>query len=311
MIERTTLSLTDRRRLMISGISLILALLLVWEFAASHNGRPLKPIRPAETAELLPISNEAAFVTFSELNADPAAYQNQFIRVSGRFNPLIPPACQPYNGPRIYWSLLSEDLQLDGIGFEAILREVPADTILTVQGIWRQYEGPYGCGKQPPTNVAWYLELIQIIEPNPLFGADAIALNTILGNPTPVEEGESTPTAVVIEPTATEGLETPLAVTATPTPTPSLLTTATGTVTATPTLFGTPTATTTPGTATATLTPTATPTLGTVVPGTPTETVTPTPTLNSVPPTPNPDPYQGTTPVPTLPGATPLPTSYP
>lgn len=305
MIEPTDTQSAHRTRLIISGVCLFMAVLLVVLFLANNSNRPLQPVRTLATAELVLISSEANFVTFPELDANPTAYLNQFIRVSGTYNPLRPPTCQPYNGPSIHWSLISEGLQLDATGYEAILREVPPNTILTVEGIWRRYHGPYGCGKEPPANDAWHLEVMQIIQPNPLFGADAIALDTILGpGPLPTEAGLPTPTATVVV------VET--AVLISPTPTPTFLFTPTATpttlllVTETPTTaVGTPNITTTPITPTPTLTPTPL----TITPGatripTQTPTITPTPTLGSVPPTVVPDPYQGPTPVPPAPTAT-------
>lgn len=310
MIEPTNTPTTDRTRLMISAVCLFIAVLLVLFFLLGPRTRPLKPLRTSETADPLPISSEANFVTFTDLNGSPVDYLNQFIRVSGSFNPLPLPECLPHSGPDIRWSLIADELQLDAIGFETIVREVPPGTVLTVQGIWRRYHGPFGCGKQPPPNDAWYLEVTQIIEPNPLFGADTVALDTILGpSPTPNNGEPPSPTAVnaqpTDEPTATPTAVTPPTTTATliftPTPTTILL------ATETPTLIGTPSPSPTAasGTLTATPTPTLTPTpTVTTAPGTPgtptlTPTVTQTPTAAPVPPTlvvATPDPYQGPTP---------------
>jgi hypothetical protein len=304
MVEPTPMQSSDRNRLIITGACLFLALLLVLAFLLAHRQRPLKPLRPSQTAELLLVSNEVNLVTFSELNAAPEAYLNRFIRVSGSYTPQPPPTCLPHNGPDIRWALINGELQLDAVGFETILRELTPGTTLTVVGIWRRYQGPYGCGKQPPTNDAWYLEVTQILEPNPLYGAGAVALNTSLG-PTPTPVGpEPTLTPVTQQPTATLEPSGTAAVTPTlftPTPTTAALATQTtttgGTLTATPTL-GTPATT---GTPTITLTPSSP---GTAA-ATPTVTLTPTP--GAVPPTATlttPDPYQGPT--------TPLPTSsYP
>jgi hypothetical protein len=302
MVELTEAQSADRTRLIITGVCLFLAVLLVLFFLLSHRQRPLKPLRTDEAAGLLLISDEVNLVTFLELNTAPEAYLNRFIRVSGSYTPQPPLTCLPHNGPDIRWALINDELQLDAIGFEKILREVPPGTILTVVGIWRHYQGPYGCGKQPPVNDAWYLEVTQILEPNPLYGAGSIALNTILGpSRTPVGP-EPTPTAVTEQPTAT--LEPGTTAVASPTltfattPTTAALTTQTATAVA-----GTFTATPAFGTPTPSGTPTMTPSLPPGTPGT-TPTVTQTPTSGAVPPTtaPTSDPYQGpATPVPTSP----------
>jgi hypothetical protein len=41
---------------------------------------------------------------------------------------------------------------------------------MTVEGYWRLYEGPLGCGKNAPRAAIWYLEVLRIVEPNPLPG---------------------------------------------------------------------------------------------------------------------------------------------
>ena len=308
MIEPTNISSADRTRLIITGVCLFMTVLLI-SLALIDKGRPLKPVRTPATAVILPVNNQATFVTFPELNADPTAYLHQLIRVSGSYNPLPPLTCLPHNGPRIRWSLISDELQLDAIGFETILQEVSPGTILTVEGIWQRYHGPYGCGKQPPTNDAWYLEVLQIIEPNPLFSADIVALDTILGpSRTPVGDQPLPPTAVVEPNTPTIApTETPLAPTLLP-PTLAFTPTATTIVAATPTpttaVIGTPNSTPAPGTATATPTPTMTPSPTPTILPTLTITVTATPTIEPGLPTlvvPTPDPYQGVTVTPAYP----------
>jgi hypothetical protein len=272
------------------GVGLIILLLLLFWLLRDER-RQLKPLRTESNADLVLVSDSAQFVAFPDLNAAPEAYLNQVIRVSGNYAPQQPPTCLPYSGPTIQWALISEGLQLDAKGFEAILHRVPEGTILTVDGVWRRYHGPFGCGKEPPDNDAWYLEVTQIIEPNPLFGGENAGLNTILGpgrTPTPqiVSAGEETgPTATAdpaITPTAT--LATIGQSTSTPTTTPIV----------TPTTTGTATPTSVPGTPTLTRTPTITPTPTTTGTVTTTPTITPTPQPGVIPPTlPPPDPYTG------------------
>ena len=300
--EPTDTPHANRTRFIISGICLFLAVLLILLFLLGNGRRPLKPIRLSPAAALL-VSNEASFITFPDLNADPTAYLDQFIRVSGQYTPQLPPTCLPHNGPDIRWALINNELQLDAVGFETILRELPAGTILTVEGIWRRYHGPFGCGKQPLANDVWYLEVVQILEPNPLFGGDTVALDTILGpsRVPPVGE-EPTPTAVPGQPTTTAAASTAIiAATETPTfiftPTPTLIFLATES--ATTAVINSPTTTPTPGTPTPSLTLTIT--TSPTITGTPTmtPTITQTPTPGLIPPTipvATPNPYQGPSP---------------
>ena len=116
------------------------------------------------------MSGQAQLVTFSELQADPESFQNRLVRVSGSLLKLPPPGCLPYSGPGIEWALIAEELRLDAIGFERVISLLTNGLPMTVDGFFRLYEGPLGCGKGAPDGSAWYLEVIQIVQPNPLVG---------------------------------------------------------------------------------------------------------------------------------------------
>ena len=104
-------------------------------------------------------------LTFAELNADPDAYRDRRIQVAGDFASVPPPTCTPHAGPSIRWSLVAEELQLNAVGFENVLRLLAEGTPMTVTGIWRLYSGPAGCGKAPPDANVWFLSLIHLSEP--------------------------------------------------------------------------------------------------------------------------------------------------
>ncbi len=264
------------------GIILLMLLAFIILLAAQVN-RPttseLKPYRPTPTRHDLLLDNQPILVTFDQLNADPENFLNQRIRVTGDFQLLTPPTCRLYNGPALRWSLIASDLQLDALGYEPIARLIPAGVSLTVEGAWRLYEGPLGCGKAPPTGRAWYLDVTRILQPNPLPLTDGSLFNgsiaTPLALPTgapgqqPVDSG-STPI-----PTSTN------AITATPTPTMTPTDSGTAAATPSPTITTTPAPGTTLPTATVrtTSTPTATPTTT----GTPGPSPTPAPTLPVLP----------------------------
>lgn len=209
-------------------------------------------------------------VSFEELDVDPRAYQNQLVRVTGALLQVPSLPCSPVNGPVPQWALVDEELQLNGRGFEQVLHLVPVGTELTVDGFWRRYRGPVGCGKEPPVDTIWYLEAVRLVQPNPIPGLEGLLAT---GSP-----------RVTIEPVAT----LPAEGTATGTATPSGTPTATATITGTPTLM------------TMTPSPTAT------VEGTPTEAVTATPSLTPGPGetlTSTPTPSQTPTPTATTAGA--------
>lgn len=249
-------------------------------------------------------------VTFLELQAAPYSYRDRFIRVSGLYAVLPVQDCFPSSGPPTNWALISQDLRLDGTGFSAIARRIPQGATLTVDGIFRLYEGPAGCGKRPVAGNVWFLEALQIIQPNPLVLVDGVVADASLYLPsTAVRPGQTGAGAnaggnsTAVPPAG--GYPPPLA-------TVSGTIIATGTVLAIPTASTTATATGTPaaGTATLTTTPTATATNGA---GGPAATATPTMT-STAPATALPSPTP-TTPggggYPGPPTVTPEPTSTP
>ncbi|MBK6712516.1 MAG: hypothetical protein IPG51_19630 [Chloroflexi bacterium] len=254
-----------------------------------RSSRGLKPFRPSPTPGELALDGQAAVVTFTDLNDSPDTYRNQRIRVTGSYLKLTPPTCQPTNGPVFQWSLVAEDLQLNATGFEALLRFMPDGTIIVVEGIWRQYAGPIGCGKEPPDGQVWYLAVERIVSPNPLPNFRATPQATAVPGTDAGQSSTPFPGSPLSTPTPTQP-----AVTFTPigTPTPTVMGTAV--LPGTP-IFGTP----------GTVTPTAGP--GTVYPSI-TPRISPTPT--NFPPgfiSPTPTSPSGAAPTPTLPGGATLP----
>jgi hypothetical protein len=191
------------------------------------------------------------------------------------------PDCNPYRGPAFIWSLadLATDLvgrlRVDARGLEDVIYLVPEGTPVTVEGFWRLYQGPLGCGKNAPRAAVWYLEVLRIVAPNPFPGV--------------LEGPRVTPTAAGPEIEVTP-LTTP---TLTPTPSPSPDPRLTPSVT--------PLATVTPS-ATASLeplqTPSGTPTLAVTAGATVTATTTPTPTVEAAPGEPTATPESGYPPPP-------------
>ena len=294
--------------LAIAGLALLAMCVLGAVVLLVQPERALRPFRPdPESVELI-IDGDPTLVTFVELSENATDFQDQRIRVTGFYLPVQTPDCTVYNGPLIHWALVSEGLQLNAKGFERPLSIISQGTTLTVEGIWRLYNGPAGCGKEPGTKNVWYLQVERIIRPNPLVAGTVDPQVLLL-------DGVVTPVFPTPAPTRTPrqpASETPLPG-ITPSPTPTFL----GTVTAvtplpvstlTPTATASSTQTGTPvfgGTGTPTITPiggtaSATPT-GTITLGTPTAT----PTLSSPVTVPAFTPYPGFTPPP--PPATPTP----
>ncbi|GAB4271455.1 MAG: hypothetical protein Kow0080_16890 [Candidatus Promineifilaceae bacterium] len=290
---------------------ILLALLMVW---LSPNQPPGPTTIPAAQ-----LNDQPLLVTFSELNANPQNFQNQRIRVNGSLNKLPPPSCLPFMGPIIRWALASDNLQMNALGYETLIRLAPAGLPMTVEGIWRLYDGPAGCeGEAEEGASVWYLEVERIVQPNPFPPGTAVphAGTPVLSpaNATTTLPAPTTPGIFPAESTSTPFLSQTATATSTAMPTISVGVTA---VTVTPS--ETPLSTVTP--VTAVTTPTRTPTPeATLLPGqpSPTPTSTPTPSFGSSPPqptptgagfitsTPNPGPgYPGMPPTPTVPGGYP------
>lgn len=174
-------------------ISALAAVLLLFGLATlawtinSRGEHPIYPILPTYTPLAVTVDYQPVLVGFAELNADPAAFLGQRIQVSGAYTPVEPPECVNYSGPPVRWSLVAEELQLNAMGFENLLRLVDEGLEMTVTGIWSAYHGPVGCGKEPPDGTIWYLMVDRIVEPNPLLGAVAPALTVIPGEPLPTQ----------------------------------------------------------------------------------------------------------------------------
>ncbi|MCL4871217.1 MAG: hypothetical protein KJ063_19830 [Anaerolineae bacterium] len=285
---------------------LALSLFLLFALTACQQKGAFGPELPTPTPGNPTILGVPVPITFTELAENLGRFQDTLIRVSGVYTPLAHQTCFIQRGPQTRWSLINDNKQMRMLNFEQVVLPLAWEGLnMTVDGFWRKYEGPVGCGKNAPRTVIWYLEVVRIVEPNPM--PDFLRLN----QPTPVPGGiEPTP----ILPTPDElptppdeplpgGTGYPSPGTMTPPPaftiapvtaTPALPvtqippTTATlAVVTPTPTPNTTLVATPTTGTPTPTSTPTHTP-----GPGTPS--ATPLPTSGpGIPPTgyPNPTPY--------------------
>lgn len=311
-----------RKAILLIAIPVILfsIIIAVWFALRQESSSQLMPPfpEPTESQGQLEVSQDP--ITFNDLNSDPIAYLNKMIVVSGEFLPVDRDNCVRFSGPGFSWSLTAENLQLDVLGYERFTDLIADNTQMTVQGVWRLYQGPLGCGKGPPQGNAWYLEVKKILQPNPLVGTDGQAIPVVVGGQIPglpdllptqaandilptetsavptdqaTEEFELlTPTLVgqpTISMTPTIAQTLPPTFTLSPTPTTSIAT-ATSNVTSVPsTASPTPASTTGSMTATATTTPEQPPVPATSTdvpnggyPG-PEGTLTPTATVNPYP----------------------------
>ncbi len=144
-------------------------------------------------------------VSLSDLAANPAAYRDKRIQITGEFQPLAQLACadsNPRPGPAT-WSVVAEGwVAQAGSKFEDISKLLPTGLTVTAEGTWRLWSGAIGCGKRAENVEMWYLEVTELLEPRPLVsmtltpsGAEAAT------SPLPGQEG----TPLAEAPSATPG----------------------------------------------------------------------------------------------------------
>ena len=181
------------------------------------------------------MARQPAAVSFVQLDANPALYRNNLVRVTGEFMPLDDPPCDSFKGPDVDWALIDQDLRLDVQGFEHVMQLVSEGTQVTVDGFWQLYEGPVGCDKEPPRQTLWYLRAVQLVQPNPLPQLAA------LPQPEDQEDDPSTTPSTGETPTPTIDATASATPTSEFTPTPSLTPDMTASPSPTPEPVETPT----------------------------------------------------------------------
>ena len=205
---------------------ILVAFVLVFVSCSAEVERPLQPIRPTPTLGAS-VTGQAVEITFEKLNEAPDNYLNRLLRVTGNYAPLpYPPLCKHYVGPRPTWSMIGDGLQMSAIGYETITSLLKEGDSVTLDGVWRLYYGPMGCGKEPATQFLWYLDVRRIVQPNPLVmgsssdaeqppvmlpteppvatPTESVQLTqtaTITSEEQPTQEPEVTPTVEVVAPT--------------------------------------------------------------------------------------------------------------
>ena len=122
--------------------------------AATIAGKPLQPI------SISPIT----------LLRNPSALEDMYIELAGKYKQLPIQVCvEEGHASPIGWRLVIDDLEIPASGFDQELRELAAKGLaLVVEGQWKEWEGPVGCGRRAPVQQLWYLSVTEIISPNPL-----------------------------------------------------------------------------------------------------------------------------------------------
>ncbi|MEM8856889.1 MAG: hypothetical protein AAGD96_01125 [Chloroflexota bacterium] len=255
----------------------------VFGSACQYQDAAFGPIFPTPT-HIGVVSRPPIPVDFVTLNSDPELFLDRQIQVSGTYLPLREPVCNRQRGPQVDWYLISDGLEMNVSGYGSIVSLTPEQSFFTIEGIWRVYRGASGCAKEPTQETVWYLDIIRIVDPNPIV-AQAIPQGAV----TVISVESSTSTPVLVQTPENEFSEsTPDSITTTPTASPtSLVDNRQLTPTPSPTVFVVATSISETVTPTATqlssdgsnTTPSPTPTVADG--GNETETPTPTPTVEA------------------------------
>ncbi|GMQ79247.1 MAG: hypothetical protein BMS9Abin02_1815 [Anaerolineae bacterium] len=193
--------------------------------AATIAGKPLQPV------SVSPIT----------LVRNPSALEDQYIELAGNYKQLPIQVCagESHSSP-IGWHLATGDLEIPASGFEQQLRDLGEDGLpLVVEGRWKQWEGPVGCGRRVPVQQIWYLAVTEIISPNPLTAVQKEA-GEVAEVPGSVVDITAAPPVVTVISLATD-TAVPVIQTATAQPYPIAINSVT------PELQGSPTEAATPG----------------------------------------------------------------
>jgi hypothetical protein len=187
-----------------------------------------KPLQPVSVSPLTLVRN-------------PSALEDQYLELAGNYKQLPIQVCagESHSSP-IGWHLAMGDLEIPASGFEQQLRDLVEDGLpMVVEGRWKQWEGPVGCGRRVPVQQIWYLAVTEIISPNPLTAVQKEAGDTAELPGSVVDITAAPPVVTVITlPTDTAVPEIP---TATALPSPIAINTVT------PELQGPPTESSTAG----------------------------------------------------------------
>ncbi|GAB4161369.1 MAG: hypothetical protein Fur0021_34470 [Candidatus Promineifilaceae bacterium] len=156
-----------RSTLILLTAALFVTLLLI----SCRQGRTDNPIAgwvPGGTQP--PLLDETAAVTLAELMQNPAAYVGQRVQLTGQFYRSAPLACSTVTRRSPAPGVLTDGEAAVAIGgsYEQLERIVPNGLTLTVAGRWWVWRGPVGCGKNLPLTEVWYLDIAEIIAPNPI-----------------------------------------------------------------------------------------------------------------------------------------------
>ncbi len=168
----------------------IFLFVLLMLFTACDNARPTPTPFANEDVTEEPLNpNEPSAVSITELAADPEAYADSVLEITGQYRrrPLLVCDTDPHPAPAT-WQLAAADGSTVAIGgFDSQVRSLlPNNLTMTVVGVWQLFDGPVGCGKSATSSQIWYLKARDIVSPSPI----ARVTLTPTGSGTQIAEGD-------------------------------------------------------------------------------------------------------------------------
>ncbi|MCA9937773.1 MAG: PPC domain-containing protein [Anaerolineales bacterium] len=160
----------------------------------------------ASGGTLPPLVNRTETLSLAELAQNPRAYAGITLQLTGQFHRAAPLVCSSVTRRSPAAWLLSDGQNQIAMGgsFDQLSRIAPDNLTITVVGRWWVWRGPVGCGKNLPATEVWYLDVSEIVAPNPLTNATLTPTDEEIAAlpPTPVPPEIPPPPSETALPTA-------------------------------------------------------------------------------------------------------------
>lgn len=149
---------------------ILLAFALVLLFGCSQQTATNRILRNRPTATVVVPGGVPLAVGISQLQQAPEAYEDVLVRVTGQYRRAPVIICDGIvRRSPASWRLGSDEELIAASGFEDLVPVLlPPGMTVTVDGVWRTWRGPVGCGKAAPRQTVWYLAVTEIVSPNPI-----------------------------------------------------------------------------------------------------------------------------------------------